>query len=95
MEGSALYTILQMIAVLINNTLGTLFQLLLLLGQLLVQLGLVAGAAGIGGILLAGAIISIVLFFFLKFLWGSWKTIIVLAAVGMILIMIVFVTLIF
>ena len=93
MEGSALGTLLEMVLMLISNALGTLLDLFLLFSKLLGQLGLVMEAGGIGGLVLSGVIIGIVLFFLLKFLWGSWKTIVVLIAVALLLIIVAFLSL--
>lgn len=77
--------ILEMVRVVLSNTLGTLASLFQLFVQLSNSLGFIAGL-GPAGLALAAVVLGGVLFFFGKFFLKSWKIIIILFIVGMLLI---------
>jgi hypothetical protein len=82
MTGGPLIIILEMILLVIENVLGTMFSLLGLLGQLIGSLLLVSYAGGSLGIFLAFAVLALAGFFLAKFFFGSVKTVILLIIAG-------------
>jgi hypothetical protein len=77
--------ILEMVRVVLSNTLGTLTSLFQLFVQLSGSLGLIAGL-GPAGLALAAIVLGGVLFFLGKFFLKSWKIIVILFIAGMFLI---------
>ena len=81
--------ILEIIVFLIGSTLGTLFDVMRLSGELLLSLINVSGF-GTMALILSVLILTGVLFFLWKFFIGSLKTIILLFAAGCVILTIVF-----
>jgi hypothetical protein len=75
MAEGPLYVILDMITLILDNTIGTLLRLLGMSGNLMESLSLVSSVGGGLGLLIVLAVIFVVGFFVFKFLLRSMKTI--------------------
>lgn len=82
MAESVLMIILQIIQMLIYNSLTTLGQLLTLVEQLLAQLGFVSQAGGPLGLAVALAVLAVVAVFLGRYVIGLGKSIIILFIAG-------------
>ncbi|UCD02918.1 MAG: hypothetical protein JSV63_04005 [Candidatus Aenigmatarchaeota archaeon] len=83
MAEGPIYVILDMITVVIQNTIGTVFSLFGLSGNLLESLSLVSAAGGGLGLAIVLIIIAGVGFFVVKFLLRSMKLIGILVLAGL------------
>ncbi len=77
--------ILEMVKVVLSNTLGTLFSLFQLFGNLSQSLAFIGGMGPLG-LAVAALVLGLVLFFLGKFLLRSWKLIAILFAIGLVMI---------
>lgn len=83
MAEGPIYVILDMIVLVMQNTLGTIFGILGLSGNLLDSLAAVTSAGGGLGLIIVLVIIFAVGFFVVKFMFGSMKTIGILILLGL------------
>jgi hypothetical protein len=83
MAEGPVFVILDMIALVIRNTLNTIFSLFGLSGDLLSSLSLVSAAGGGLGLIIVLVILAAVGFFIVKFLFGSMKTVSLLILAGL------------
>jgi len=90
---SPLLIILNMIILVITNTIGTVVKLFAYFFDLLKSLGFVSTIGGPFVFLLSVVIIGLVGFFLLKFIFGAGKGIILLIIVGIILLWIIILSL--
>lgn len=90
MNGSPMGTILEMVQLLISNTIGTLMGVGKLFAQLVNQLGFVSITAGTGGFILSVIILGVVIFFLGKFILSSGKALVILFALGFIALFLMF-----
>ena len=77
--------ILEMVKVVLTNTLGTLFSLFQLFGNLSQSLAFIGGMGPLG-FAVAALVLGLVLFFLFKFFIKSWKLIAILFVIGLLLI---------
>ncbi len=86
-----IFVILDMISLLIENTVGTMMSLLGLSGDLMGSLSLVMSSGGLLGMVVAFAVLLLVGFFLLKIFFGSVKTVAMLALAGVLLLVFILV----
>jgi hypothetical protein len=79
----------EMIALIIENTIGTVIGLLRLFAHFTTSLGYIIGT-GFGGFVLGFIILAIVIFLLGKFVFSSGKTILVLIALGILLLFLIY-----
>ena len=89
MAGSTIGTLLEMIKAIISGALGTLQSLFGLFGDLGGNLDIVSRLGGPVGMIMAVVILAIVVFLFGKFVLGTGKIVIFLAAVGLLILLLV------
>lgn len=80
-----LAVILEMVKVVLSNTLGTLSSLFQLFGSLSRSLSAIGGMGPLG-FAVAALVLGLVLFFLFKFFLRSWKLIILLFVAGLVVI---------
>lgn len=83
---SPLIIIIEMIGVVISNTIRTMWSLFQLFLNLLGSLGFVSVAGGFAGFALSVIIIGLVVFFLGRFVFNAGKGLIILILVGLILV---------
>jgi hypothetical protein len=86
MAESPLLVIIEMINVLIENTLGTMLRMLGLSGDLANSLFSLSSGGGGLAVALAFLILGAVIFFIAKFFFGSLKTVVKLIVVGLVIV---------
>ncbi len=91
MAEGPIYVILDMIVLVMQNTLGTIFGILGLSGNLMESLAAVTSAGGGLGLLIVLVIIFAAGFFVVKFLLGSMKTMAILILLGLAILAFLFV----
>ena len=79
-----------MVALVIENTIGTLCNLMDLLARFMQCIGLVMGS-GFGGFVLGFIILGLVLFFLAKFAFSSGKLLFLLAAAGVVILIVIYI----
>jgi hypothetical protein len=79
----------EMIALIIENTIGTLISLLRLFSQFTASLGIVMGS-GFSGFVLGFIILGVVCFLLAKFVFSSGKTILILVVAGIVLLFLIY-----
>ena len=79
----------EMVALIIQNTVGTLVSLLRLFAQFTSSLGIVMGS-GFGGFVLGFMILGVVCFLMAKFVFSSGKTILVMLLAGVVLLFLIY-----
>jgi hypothetical protein len=89
MATAPLFTVLEMIWLVVRNTMETTFSLLVLFSRLIGELGFVSDVGGSGGFLLSLIIIAAVGFGISKFVFGAEKTVVLLVIVGLIILWII------
>jgi len=89
MADPAAWVLYEMVALIINNTVGTLVSLLRLLVQFMGSISMVMGV-GLGGVVLGLLLLGVVLFFLAKFVFSSGKTIVFLIAAGVLLLLLIY-----
>ncbi len=89
MAEPALYVLYEMVLLIISNTIGTLSSLLGLFMRFMQSIGAVMGS-GFGGFVLGFLVLGLVVFFLAKFVFSSGKTVLVLIAVGVMLLVLLF-----
>jgi hypothetical protein len=75
MAEGPIYVIMDMVTLLLGNTVKTIFSLMGLSGDLLSSLSAVVGAGGGLGLVIVLVVLGLVGFFVVKFLLGSMKTV--------------------
>ncbi len=86
MAEGAIYVILEMISLMIENSIGTLLSLLGLSGDLMTSLSFVSQNGGMFGLFVVFGLIFIIGFFLLKFFMGSVKTVFMLIFAGVLIV---------
>jgi hypothetical protein len=90
MAESALMALMEMVSLLISNTLGTLAGLARLFLEFMAHIGLVMGTSS-GGFVLGFMLLGAVAFFLAKFVFSSGKAILMLIAAGVVLFVVLFI----
>lgn len=79
----------EMVALVIENTVGTLISLMRLFVLFTTSLGYVMGS-GLGGFVLGFVILGIVIFLLGKFVFSSGKTVLIMIALGVLLLFLIY-----
>jgi lipopolysaccharide export LptBFGC system permease protein LptF len=87
MAEGALYVILEMITLLIQNSVGTVMSILGLSGDLVTSLSPVSQSGGLLGLLIVFGIVFVVGYFLMKFFMGSVKSVVMLLFGGVLLVL--------
>lgn len=87
MAGSTIGTLLEMIALIISNTISTLRGLFSKLLELGGNLGIVSSLGGPAGAIMAIVILAVVIFLLGKFILGTGKVLIFLMIIGILLVL--------
>ena len=89
MSDAPLNILFEMIVLVMSNVIGTMLKLLGMFGQLVGSLLQVIGVGGGLGLVIGLVILGLVVYFLAKFFFGSMKTVIILAAAGVIVLFLI------
>jgi len=89
MAEPAAWLLYDMIALVIQNTIGTVISLMALFVRFLDSIGFVMGS-GFGGFVLGFLVLGVAGFLLAKFVFSSGKTVFALIAIGMVLLVIIY-----